>query len=101
VAAISPAVWTTYAQAHSADAGAYASAAAFTANDVVTHAAALRGIPVRVASGRDDPFRPGVEALAGELPASAVVEITKGCHDRQFFASQQTASLAFLGSHIA
>ena len=41
VAAISPAIWTNYAQAKAANAGAYASAAAFDANDAVTHAAAL------------------------------------------------------------
>jgi pimeloyl-ACP methyl ester carboxylesterase len=100
VAAISPAVWTTYAQARSANAGAFASAAAFAQDDVVTHAAALRGTPVRVASGTDDPFHPGVEALVRELPAGAIVEITHGCHDGAFFASQQTASLAFLGRHL-
>jgi len=38
VAAISPAIWTSFAQAKVADAGAYASAAAFAANDAVTHA---------------------------------------------------------------
>jgi pimeloyl-ACP methyl ester carboxylesterase len=101
VAAISPAVWTTYAQARAANAGAYASAAAFADDDVVTHASALRGTPVRVASGRDDPFHPGVEALARALPPSAVVEIVKGCHDGEFFSSQQTASLAFLGERLA
>ena len=34
VAAISPAIWTSYDQARGANAGAYASAAAFAANDV-------------------------------------------------------------------
>jgi pimeloyl-ACP methyl ester carboxylesterase len=101
VGAISPAVWTSYAQAHAADAGAFASAATFAENDVVTHAGALRGTPVRVASGRDDPFHPGVEALARTLPGAAVVDITKGCHDGQFFSSQRTASLAFVGAHVA
>jgi len=56
VAAISPAIWTSYAQAHAANAGAYASPAAFTANDAVTHATSLAGVPVRVAAGYDDPF---------------------------------------------
>ncbi len=40
VAAISPAVWTSYAQARQANPGAYASAAAFGRGDAVTHAAA-------------------------------------------------------------
>ena len=64
VAAISPAIWTSYTRARNADAGAYASAAAFAANDAVTHAASLAHVPVRVASGYDDPFYPGVQVLA-------------------------------------
>ena len=67
VAAISPAIWTSYAQARQANPAAYASAAAFAANDAVTHAAALGRRPVRVASGYDDPFYPGVQALARAL----------------------------------
>lgn len=69
VAAISPAVWTSYQQAKDANAGAYASAAAFAASNVVTHTAALAGLPVRIAAGNDDPFYPGVRALARALPA--------------------------------
>src|SRR5207249_4053798 len=64
VAAISPAIWTSYPQARAANPGAYASAAAFAAGDAVTHATALRGRPVRVASGYADPFYRGVQALA-------------------------------------
>jgi enterochelin esterase-like enzyme len=101
VAAISPAIWTSYAQAQGANPGAYASAAAFAANDAVTHAVALAQIPVRVASGYDDPFYPGVQALARALPAGAVVDLAKGCHTGAFFAEQQPPSLAFLARHLA
>ncbi|HEX5301594.1 MAG TPA: alpha/beta hydrolase-fold protein [Streptosporangiaceae bacterium] len=101
VAAISPAIWTSYPQARSADSGAYASAAAFAAADAVTHAAALRGRPVRVASGYADPFLPGVKALARELPAGAVVTFGPGCHDGSFFAAQQPPSLAFLAARLS
>ena len=101
VAAISPAVWTSYAQARAANAGAFASAADFASDDIVTHASALTGIPVRIASGTDDPFHPGVVVLERALPKSALVEITSGCHDGTFFSSQQHASLAFLGEHLA
>ena len=59
-AAISPAIWTSYAQARAANAGAYASAADFAADDAVTHAAALARVPVRIAAGFGDPFYPGV-----------------------------------------
>lgn len=100
VSAISPAIWTNYGQARSANPGAYASAADFAACDAVTHAAALTGTPVRVASGADDPFHPGVEALAAALPAHAVVEFTKGCHTGAFFTSQEPPSLKFLSDHL-
>jgi enterochelin esterase-like enzyme len=96
VAAISPAIWTSYDQARAANVGAYASAAAFAAGDVVTHAAALTGRPVRVASGLSDPFAPGVQALAKALPPDAVVNLRKGCHDGSFFISQEPPSLSFL-----
>ena len=101
VAAISPAIWTSYAQARSVNEGAYATAADFAANDAVTHASALAGKPVRIASGYDDPFRPGVRALAKALPRDAVVEFAKGCHDTAFFTEQEPPSLAFLAAHLA
>jgi predicted esterase len=99
-AAISPAIWTTYSEAHLANPGAYASAQDFTANDAVTLAPALRGTPVRLASGDDDPFRPGVEALVRVLPPTATVELSKGCHTGPFFVSQEPPSLSFLGRHL-
>jgi pimeloyl-ACP methyl ester carboxylesterase len=101
VAAISPAVWTTYPQARAANAGAFTSAADFAANNVITHAPALTGKPVRVASGQDDPFRPGVEVLVAALGRGAVVDISKGCHTGPFEASQEPASMAFLAAHLA
>ncbi len=102
-AAISPAIWTSYPQARQANPSAYASAAAFAAGDAVTHAAALGRRPVRVASGYDDPFYPGVQALARALPAhggGAVVDFGPGCHDGSFFAAQEPPSLAFLADHL-
>jgi S-formylglutathione hydrolase FrmB len=101
VAAISPAIWTSYAQARAANAGAYDSPAAFAANDAVTHARSLAGVPVRVAAGYDDPFYPGVRALATALPAGSVVDFGPGCHTGPFFAGQEPASLRFLGRHLA
>lgn len=101
VAAISPAVWTSYDQARSANGGAYATAADFAACDVVTHASSLAETPVRVASGVDDPFHPGVQALASALGGSAIVDISGGCHTDPFFVSQEPPSLAFLGAHLS
>jgi pimeloyl-ACP methyl ester carboxylesterase len=100
VAAISPAIWTSYAAASAANPGAYASAADFAADDAVTHAAALAGVPVRVASGADDPFHPGVQVLARALPRTAEVYFGPGCHTGPFFNAQEPPSLAFLGQHL-
>jgi enterochelin esterase-like enzyme len=101
VAAISPAIFSSYDEAKAANPGAFASAAAFAEGDAVKHAAALAGVPVRVASGRDDPFYPDVRALARALPAGATVDFGKGCHTGAFFAEQEPPSLAFLARHLA
>ena len=100
VAAISPAVWTSFEQARSANAGAYATAQDFEEDDVVTHAAALRDIAVRVVAGENDPFRPGVQALVETLPPGAIAEISAGCHTGAFFTSQEVPSFRFLGAHL-
>jgi S-formylglutathione hydrolase FrmB len=100
VAAISPAIWTSYAQARQVNAGAYASAADFAADDVVTHASALAATPVRIASGDSDPFHPGVEALVRALPAGAIADFSAGCHTRDFFIAQEPPSLGFLAQHL-
>jgi enterochelin esterase-like enzyme len=100
VAAIGPAIWTSYAQARAINPGAYASAAAFADADAVTHARALAGVAVRVACGVSDPFYPGVQALARVLPPGAVADLGKGCHSEPFFVAQEPPSLAFLSRHL-
>lgn len=100
VAAISPAIWTSYAQARAVNPGAYASPAAFGRYDAVTHAAALGATAVRVASGRDDPFHPGVVALAAALPKGSDVVFSGGCHTGDFFVAQEPPSLSFLSRHL-
>jgi hypothetical protein len=100
VAAISPAIWTSYDEARAANAGAYASAEAFANADAVTHARALRGTAVRIASGDDDPFHPGLVALEAALPEGITVEFSKGCHTGPFFEEQERLSLAFLSRSL-
>jgi enterochelin esterase-like enzyme len=100
VAAISPAVWTSYAQAWAANPGAFASAADFAADDVIMHAGALARVPVRVAAGTGDPFYPGVQALAGALPQAAEVYFGAGCHTGPFFQEQEPPALAFIARHL-
>src|ERR1019366_5655318 len=100
VAAISPAIWTSYDQAHAANTGAFASAASFAEGDVISHAAKLRGLPLRVASGSDDPFHPGVEKLISVLPPGSTVVVSSGCHTEPFFTEQEPPSLEFLAQHL-
>ena len=104
-AAISPAIWTSYAQAQAANKGAYASAADFAADDAVTHAGALKNVPVRIASGYSDPFYPGVQTLVRALPKNpggtpAELYFGNGCHTGPFFNAQEPPSLAFLARHL-
>jgi S-formylglutathione hydrolase FrmB len=99
-AAISPAIWTSYGQARSANPTAYASAADFAACDVLTHAGALVGKPIRVASGVDDPFYPNVRQFARRLGSGAVTDFGKGCHSGPFFHEQEPPSLLFLSDHL-
>jgi len=100
-AAISPAIWTRYAQARAANPSAYTNAQEFAHYDAVAHTSALADTPLRVVTGNDDPFLPGVLALIKRLPRSAITEITGGCHDREFFASQRHRSISFLGEHLS
>jgi enterochelin esterase-like enzyme len=106
VAAISPAIWTDYAAAKAANAGAYASAADFAADNAVTHAPALAKTPIRVASAYDDPFYPAVQTFTTSLPKNpggvpAELSFAKGCHTSPFFVAQEPPSLAFLARHLA
>ncbi len=71
------------------------------ADDAVTHAAALARIPVRVASGYDDPFYSGVQTFTRALPKTAETYFGSGCHTGAFFNSQEPPSLAFLARYLA
>lgn len=100
VAAISPAIWTSYDQASAANGGAFDSAGTFAEYNAIAHASALAGTPVRVVSGIDDPFHPGVVAFSHVLPTPGTVSFSNGCHTTPFFTSQEPSSLAFLGTHL-
>jgi pimeloyl-ACP methyl ester carboxylesterase len=100
VAAISPAIWISYAQARAANPGAFASARSFAAGNVIAHADKLAGVPVRVASGYDDPFHPGVEAFVRAAPDSIKVVFSAGCHDEPYFLAQEPPSLAFAAHYF-
>ncbi|HEY5439388.1 MAG TPA: alpha/beta hydrolase-fold protein [Acidimicrobiales bacterium] len=96
VAAISPAIWTSYDQARAANPEAFASKKAFDDGNVITHASRLSSVAVRVASGVDDPFHPGVVTLAKALPTASQVVFSSGCHTEPFFIEQEPPSLRFM-----
>ena len=101
VGAISPAIWTSYAQADGVNSLAYNSAAQFARYDAVTHTGALADTPVCIASGDADPFHPGVVALCDELGPNATVVLAGGCHTGPFFGWQEPPTLSFLATHLA
>jgi S-formylglutathione hydrolase FrmB len=105
VAAISPAIFGSYADARRADPRSFDGAADFGRNDVLAHLTALRGMPAYVACGQDDPFEPMARQLrmrlcrvAGHPPAGA---LEAGCHDRAFWSRHLPAALAYLSPHLA
>jgi hypothetical protein len=100
-AAIGPAIWTSYAEARAANAGAFTNEREFADNNVLAGARSLAHTPLRIASGASDPFHLGVVALAQLLPRSSTVDISSGCHDASFFASQRHASIKYLGEHLS
>jgi S-formylglutathione hydrolase FrmB len=104
-AAISPAIFATYADARRADPGSFDGAADFDRNNVLAQLTALRTTPVYVACGRDDPFEPmaaqlrtRLTRLTGHPPAGA---IAAGCHDHIFWARNLPAALEFVEPHLA
>ena len=101
VAAISPAIWTSYEQARGANAGAFASARAFAAGDVIANVDKLKGVAIRIASGIDDPFHPGVMALAAVLPPTEHRGDRERLSHRSVLLSQEPPSLHFLSTRNA
>ena len=65
------------------------------------HWRALADTPVRVASGNDDPFHPGVLALAHVAAADRRRSCCRqGCHTGPFFTAQEPPSLQFLARNL-
>jgi enterochelin esterase-like enzyme len=65
----------------------------------VADAGRLRGLPVKVDCGANDPFAGAARALAAALP-TAQVAVTKGCHDGLFWQHQAPAQLQFLAGAL-
>jgi acetyl esterase/lipase len=104
VAALSPAIFTSYADARAANRTAFDSQADFDRNDVFAGLAALRSVPTLVSCGTDDPFEPAaallrsrLAGLAGHQPPGGILP---GCHDDAFWERNLPGSLRFIGPHL-
>ena len=104
VAAMSPAIFATYADAISADKGAFDSQADFARNNVFTGIGALRHVPTWVACGADDPFEPQAALFRARLAALTRHQvpggIVGGCHDDAFWARNLPDGLRFIDGHL-
>lgn len=100
VAAISPAIWTTYDQARAANPEAFASLRTFEEWDVITHSDKIAGTPTRVAVGVDDPFYDGVKAFIDASPHVETAVFAPGCHTNPFFIEQEPPSIEFLSVYL-
>ena len=82
-------------------AGAFDGRDDFVRNDVFTARARgkLRGIPVRLDCGRDDPFIVANRALARELP-DATTTFDNGAHTEEYWTAHAGAQMARLGKRF-
>ncbi len=104
VAAVSPAIFASYAAAIAANRTSFDSPADFTRNDVIANAAAMRDVPCWIGCGTDDPFEPEAARLRDRLAAITGHQppggILAGCHDDAFWGRNLPAALTFLSAHL-
>jgi S-formylglutathione hydrolase FrmB len=105
VAALSPAIFASYADAEAASQSAFDSQADFARNDVFAGLEALRHVPTWIACGADDPFQPETSRLLTRLSAltgrAAAPGILPGCHDDAFWGRNLPGALSFIAAHVA
>jgi S-formylglutathione hydrolase FrmB len=104
VAAMSPAIFATYAEAHAANTRAFDSQADFASNDVFARISALTDVPTWVACGLDDPFQPEAARFSSQLAALTRHPVPGGmiggCHDDAFWERNFPAALSFIAAHL-
>jgi pimeloyl-ACP methyl ester carboxylesterase len=97
VAAISPAVWSSYdARMESA----FDSPADFAANDVFALRPRLAAIPKRIDCGTDDELAATVRDYVSALPGRVEGGFQPGGHDTAYWRSMLPAVLSFLGRNL-
>lgn len=101
VAAVSPAVWTSYDAMMRGPQDAFDGAADFAEHDVIAHAERLAGVDVRVDCGRQDPFYGYVTYLEAALPEPPSGGYSRGGHDPEYWSSVAPAEAAFIMRALA
>ena len=99
VAVAGPAIFPSFEDERRSVGDAFDSAADFARYDVLAHAAALRGRPVKLIAGSRDPFLPGIRAFARACQ-TAVLDVEPGCHDDGFWRASASSLLKFIGAHL-
>mgnify|MGYP001793090092 CR=1 FL=1 len=92
VAAVSAALWQSPGDSAP---GAFDDSDDFVRNDVFAARGKLRGIPVRLDCGRDDPFIAANRAFAGVL-LNAAVTFDAGSHTEEYWTAHAGAQMSWL-----
>lgn len=104
VAALSPAIFASYADAEAASRSSFDSQADFARNNVFAGLEALRRVPTWIACGADDPFQPETSRLLDRLSAvtgrPSGPGILSGCHDDAFWGRNLPTALSFIAAHV-
>jgi len=96
VVAASAALWQS---PRDSAAGAFDDREDFVRNDVFAARSELRGIPVRLDCGRDDPFIVANRAFARELPDAAVT-FDDGAHTEEYWTAHAGAQMSWLAERF-
>jgi pimeloyl-ACP methyl ester carboxylesterase len=96
VVAASAALWQS---AGDSAPGAFDDLDDFVRNDVFAARGKLRGIPVRIDCGRDDPFITANRAFARGLPGVAAT-FDDGAHTEEYWSAHGGAQLAWLSARL-
>jgi hypothetical protein len=93
----SPAIWR---EAGQSAAGAFDDAADFDAHTIFGRQPDLAGIPLRIDCGASDGFAPVTRELRASIDPTPAGGIEPGGHDDDYWRSQATAQLEFVGRHL-
>lgn len=98
VAVSSPALFTSSGATAQ---GAFDSAADYAANDVYGHPGWLRGVPLRMDCGLQDPFYAATRSLASRLSPPPAGGFITGGHTKGYWRQVAPAQLAYVGNLLA